>query len=90
MSPFFVDHVYALTLKQWEKMLRKSFISVALGIPIPFDNDDKAMCNACLDQDRTPTPQNDVVQVRSIGQNVHFSFSSKKHRLVREKNDITF
>ena len=40
-------------------MPRKNFISVALDIQIPFDNDNisaKALCNACLDQDRTTTP----------------------------------
>jgi hypothetical protein len=42
-----------IILKQWDNMHRKSFISVAMGIQIPFDNAEisaKAMC-VCLDQD---------------------------------------
>ena len=49
-------------------MPRKKFISVALGIQIPFDSDEisaKAMSN--------PHPQNDLVQVRNNRYNNHFS-----------------
>ena len=53
-----------IILKQWDNVSRKNFISVALGIQIPFDNDEirvKAICNARGVQDRTapdthPTP----------------------------------
>ena len=45
-----------IILKPWDNVPRKNFISVALGIQIPFDNDmisAKAICNACPDRDRT-------------------------------------
>jgi hypothetical protein len=64
-------------LKQWDNMPRnKYFISVVLGIQVPFDNDEisaKSMKNACPDQNRSPTPENDLVKVRSSMQSVHFS-----------------
>jgi hypothetical protein len=41
-----------IILKQWDNMPPKNFISIALGIPIPFDNTEissKVRCNACTD-----------------------------------------
>ena len=49
-----------IILKQWDNVPGKNFISLALGIQIPFDNGKisaKAMCNAWPDQDRTPPPK---------------------------------
>ena len=47
-------------LKLWDKAPRRNFISVKLGIQIPFDNNEisaKAMYNARPDQDRTLIPK---------------------------------
>ena len=49
-----------IILKQWDNMPLKNVISVALGIQIPFDNDEisaKTMCSARPDQGRTLTPK---------------------------------
>ena len=49
-----------IILKEWDNVPCKNFISVVLGIQIPFDNDEisaKAMCIARPDQDRSPTPK---------------------------------
>ena len=66
----------AIILKQWDNVPRKNFISVALGIHIPFDNDEicaKAMCNARPDQDGTPTPKKISFKYATVGK-VHFSY----------------
>ena len=66
-----------IILKQWSNVPRKKFMSVALDIQIPLNNDEisaKATCNARPDQDRTPNPQNDIVHVRNSRHNVHFSY----------------
>jgi hypothetical protein len=58
-------------------MPHKNLILVAFGIQIPFDNDEinaTAVCSACPDQDRSPTPKTTLfMQVRSSRQNFHFS-----------------
>ena len=66
-----------IILKQSDNV--REFISVALGIQIPFDTDEisaKAMCNARPHQDRPPAPPppNDLVQVCKSRHNVHFSY----------------
>ena len=84
-----------IILKQWDNVPHKHFISVALGIQIPFDNDEisvKAMCNARSDQDRTLYTiykhftalkvchiHNDLVQVRNSPHKVHFSHGILDH-----------
>ena len=90
-----------IILKQWDTtVLRKNSISVALGIQIPFDNDEisaKAMCNAHLDQDRTPTPKMISFKYATVGitfiptticSNPAIDSMNGKPRLVREKDAI--
>ena len=59
-----------IILKRLDNMPPKSFISVALGLQIPYDNNEisaKAMCNARPDQDRTPTPKAILLKYATVG-----------------------
>ena len=79
---------------------RKNFISVALGIHTPFDNDEislKAMCNARPDQDRTLNPKTISFNYATVGitfisptvcSNPAITSMNGKPRLLREKNAI--
>ena len=77
-------------------MPRKNFISVALGIQIPFDQGEisaKAMCNTRPDQDRIPTPKrNATADITFISpteySNPAITLMNGKPRVVREKNAI--
>ena len=83
---------------QWDNVPHKNFISVALGIQIPFGNDKiyaKAMCNASPDQDRTPTPKTISFKyatycITFISPTVYSNSMNGKLRLVREKNTIPY
>ena len=58
-----------IILKQWDNMSRKNFTSVALGIQIPFNNDEisaKATCNALPDQDQPPPPTVGITLISPI------------------------
>jgi hypothetical protein len=61
-----------IILKQWDNM---KLISVALGIQIPFDNDEisaKAMCNACPDEDTTPISKMTLFKYATVGKRSFF------------------
>ena len=63
-----------ISLRQWDNMPRKEFISVALGIQIPFNNDEiraKAMCNSAQTNTKAPPPQRS--RSHNSRHNVHFS-----------------
>jgi hypothetical protein len=89
-----------IILKPWNSMPPKNFISVALGIQIPFDNLEisaKAMCKACPDLDRTPTPKTILFKYAAVGKtfisptvysNPAISLMNEKPRLIIEKNAI--
>ena len=86
-----------IILKQWDNVPRKNFISVALGIEIPFNNVEisaKAMCNARTDQDRT-APSKTIsftyaIVVKMFNSPSVYSNTTMngKPRLVREKKAI--
>ena len=59
-----------IILKRLDNMPPKNFISVALGLQIPYDNNEisaKAVCNARPDQDRTPTPKAILLKYATVG-----------------------
>ena len=59
-----------IILIQWDNVPSKNFVSIALGIQIPFDNDEisaKAMCNARPEGDRTPTPKTISFKYTTVG-----------------------
>ena len=74
--------------------------TVALGIQIPFDNNEisaKALCNARPDQDRTPTFKTILFQYTTVGimfvsptvySNPAITLMNGKPRLIREKNAV--
>ena len=62
-----------IILKQWDNVPRNNFITIALGIQIPFDNVRKP-CAMPTQTKTEPPPQNDLVQVRNSRHNVHFSY----------------
>ena len=82
-------------------MPRKNFILVVLGFQIPFDNNEisvKAMCNACPDQDRNPTPKKFSFKYATVGitsisltlfSNPPITSMNGKPRPVRENNAIS-
>jgi hypothetical protein len=52
------ESLIGIILKQWDNVYPRYFIKVALGIQIPFDNDEinaKALCNVCQHKDRILT-----------------------------------
>ena len=89
-----------IILKQWDNVAGENFISIALGIHIPFDNDEisaKAMCNDRPDEDRTPTPKTISVKYATVGitfisptvySNPAITSMNGKPRLARENEAI--
>ena len=87
-----------IILKQWDNVLRKNFISVALGIHFLFNDDKigaKAMCDGRPDQDRTPKPKTikyATVSITLISAMIYsnpvMSSMNGKPRLVRQRTQL--
>ena len=94
------DSDTGIILKQLDNVPRKNFISVALGIQIPFDNDEisvKAISNDRPDQNRIPIPKTISFKYAIVGKtfispmaysNPTITSMNGKPQLLRQKNAV--